>query len=437
MKRPYRNRTGQTVVLFTLAIVPLLGLVGLVVDVGYAYFRKEAAQTAADAAAEAAALAAYHFANGAPLTCAVAKVACYADEYTCPAALPAPPAAPSDNIQAGCMYARDNGFATAGKRKLTFQSGVGAAPIASGVTISYWTVARASEEIPQLFSAVLGHPTMTVVARAATGARDGTSGGCVVSLDPTAPNAIGMTGTTSLTTGCGVFVNSNSSQAISLSGGGTITTTGNAKTEIVGNCSGCGNIHPAPLTGVPSSGDPFADMIPPTVPRTCDSGSLSFGSHESKTINPGVYCGGINLSAQSSLKLNPGLYILKGGISMGGQTTITGSGVTIYLQSGGVSMAGGASINLSAPSSGDWQGILFYQDRANTSTVTLVGGTNQAMNGVLYFPSSHLTYTGGSDTTATATTIVSKTLSLVGNSYISSASTTKYTGNAGGVVLIE
>jgi hypothetical protein len=82
-------------------------------------------------------------------------------------------------------------------------------------------------------------------------------------------------------------------------------------------------------------------------------------------------------------------------------------------------------------------GILFYERRGNTTASTLVGGTNQQMNGVLYFPSAHLTYTGGSGTVATATTLVADTLSLVGNSFINAAATSAYTGNVGGVAMIE
>ena len=47
------------------------------------------------------------------------------------------------------------------------------------------------------------------------------------------------------------------------------------------------------------------------------------GSHSTRTISPGVYCSGFNLSAQSTLNLDAGVYIVKSGISMGGQTTLT------------------------------------------------------------------------------------------------------------------
>ena len=100
-------------------------------------------------------------------------------------------------------------------------------------------------------------------------------------------------------------------------------------------------------------------------------------------------------------------------------------------------MSGGASVNLTAPSSGAWQGILFYQDRADTTGSTLVGGTNQLMNGVVYFPSAHLNYTGGSSVNATQTTIVSDTLTMVGNSTISAAASSQFTGVTGGAFLIE
>jgi hypothetical protein len=59
------------------------------------------------------------------------------------------------------------------------------------------------------------------------------------------------------------------------------------------------------------------------------------------------------------------------------------------------------------------------------------------MNGVLYFPNSALRYTGGSSTAATSTTIVSKTLTMTGNSYIKEAASTPYTGIRSGVYLIE
>jgi hypothetical protein len=307
--------------------------------------------------------------------------------------------------------------------------------------MSYWVVARVSEDVPQLFSAVLGFPKATIVARATTGAREASSGGCVITLNPTLSASLRMTGTTNLNTGCGVFVNSNAADAITAVGGGTINTTGGARTEIVGNFSGSGNIlvNGSPgsvLAGRPAIVDPFADMAAPSVPVTTRS-VPNFGSQGTTDLQPGYYPGGIALSAHQTANLAPGVYYVDGGIDLGAQTTLNGSGVTLFVKSGAVTMAGGAAVSLSAPSSGTWQGILFYQDRGDTNDATLVGGTNQQMNGALYFPKAHLTYTGGSSTVATATTLIGDTLSLVGNSNIAAAASTQFTGNSGGVSLIE
>jgi Flp pilus assembly protein TadG len=421
--------------MFTLALIPLFGILGLVVDIGWAYFRQESAQTAADAAANAAAMAAYTSAGGGAPLCSTTGVACYATEYSCPATIISPPA---NNIQAGCMYARDNGFVTTGRQKVTFQSGVGNPPASSGVTVGYWVVARVSEQIPQLFSAALGFPTATVTARTITGDREANGGGCVIALNPNASGAISMSGNSSLQSGCGVFANSNSGSAITVSSGATITTSGSARTQIVGSWTGNGIISPAPQTGIATIGDPFSGMAAPAIGPCTDGGAgVNAGSQQTVTINSGVICGGITLTGYAALALNPGLYIVKNGINMGGQTTLTGTGVTLYIDSGGVSMAGGATVSLSAPSSGTWQGVQFFQNRLNSTPSTFVGGTAQLINGLMYFPAANLTYTGGSSSNATATTIVANTLAMVGNSHIHSSAITHFTGNSGGVVMIE
>jgi len=187
--------------------------------------------------------------------------------------------------------------------------------------------------------------------------------------------------------------------------------------------------------------DPFADMAPPSY-SGCDDNAISLKNSQKKTLTPSgstpyVICGDLSLGAQSSMTLNPGVYVVTGSLSMGGQTSISGTGVTIYLPNGGVDMAGGASVDLHAPTSGDWQGILFYEARLNTTASSLVGGTSQNLDGALYFPSAALTYTGGSALVASHTTIVSDTLSLVGNSNIATAASTAFTGVTGGVSVIE
>lgn len=89
---------------------------------------------------------------------------------------------------------------------------------------------------------------------------------------------------------------------------------------------------------------------------------------------------------------------------------MTGTGVMIYL-------APAASLDLetnhldmtlSAPTSGVYKGIIFYQDRTNSSPVVL--GKNDGtltFNGALYFPSATLTMKNeNSGLTTTACTLI-------------------------------
>ena len=111
------------------------------------------------------------------------------------------------------------------------------------------------------------------------------------------------------------------------------------------------------------------------------------------------------------------------GLWVAGQGTISGNGVTVYYETGTVNFAGGATVNLSAPTRGTWQGVLMFQARRNTQAASLVGGSNQLTSGILYFPNAHFNYKGGSSSTTQNATIVSDTLNLVGNSYFSAAAT--------------
>jgi hypothetical protein len=81
-------------------------------------------------------------------------------------------------------------------------------------------------------------------------------------------------------------------------------------------------------------------------------------------FNPGVYCGGINITASvlGTITFNPGTYILRQGrggllglgttggltITISALSTITGTGVTFYSEAGSNSSVNGFSIT--APS---------------------------------------------------------------------------------------
>ena len=150
-----------------------------------------------------------------------------------------------------------------------------------------------------------------------------------------------------------------------------------------------GSPSPAAIFGAPTLADPLAYITPPSI-GSCASVSGT-------TLNPGTYCGGIQLSGSGSYTLNPGVYISQGPLIINGPN-LTGTGVTIYVTAGsGSSMASSIqNINatLSAPTSGSLQGILVYFDRslpAGQATLTLANwNPGTLLDGIFYLPNQEL-----------------------------------------------
>ena len=115
------------------------------------------------------------------------------------------------------------------------------------------------------------------------------------------------------------------------------------------------------------------------------------------------------------MSLNPGIYVIEGGgLSMSGNSTLTGSNVMIYNTGsnynvntglpdsgdgsssppaagnatfGGVSLSGNALINLTPYSnaSSPFDGLVIYQRRLNTQPMTLSGnGSSDVLKGTVY-----------------------------------------------------
>jgi hypothetical protein len=417
-RRSFGAERGQAIIFVTMSLVPMLGIVGLVVDFGFAEWRKEACKSAAQSAALAGVMAAQAASN-------------YPTQgnTACPAVLNTP----ANPIQAACLYAQQNGFTNGGKngkQSVTVAANTSGSPVA-GVSPNYWLSVTVSENEAMTFSAVLGRLWGSVSSVSAAGAFNGGAGGGCFYV-----NAVVASGTASLKSGCGVYVNGS----VSMSGNASITTTGGAKTQISGTWShsGSSTISPAPTVGAAATPNPFTGNLPaPPAAGSCQP-AVNLSGFTTATIQPGTYCQAISMSGLSQLTLTTGTYVLQGGISMSGATSITATGpVTLYLQSGGISMSGTGGINLSAPTSGSYNGLLIWEASGNSSAMSLSGGSNQTLNGVVYVPNSPLTYSGGSSTNATNTTIVANQLTLSGTSYIAAPAANGITGAASGVFILE
>jgi hypothetical protein len=124
--------------------------------------------------------------------------------------------------------------------------------------------------------------------------------------------------------------------------------------------------------------------------------------------------------------MNAGNYIVDGGyFSVAGSATLTGSGVTVFLNKQlettwpTVSFSNGATVTLTAPTTGTYAGIAIFQSRSATSaTNSILGGAAVNITGAIYLPNQALDFYGGTSSSTPCTMIVANTLTLGGAAYI-------------------
>ncbi|MBR0712823.1 TadE/TadG family type IV pilus assembly protein [Bradyrhizobium liaoningense] len=299
-------------------------------------------------------------------------------------------------------------------------------------TGSYATVAQAVEVIvsqqrPRLLSALFGSNPITITARSVAVPNNGQ--GCVLALDPTYSPAAKASGNANINLiGCNLYDNSGGGPALDVTG--TTSVSANM-VGVVGSISGASNITAANgiRTGMRPVADPYADFTPPSC-TSYVSGKITINSSgKSKSLTPGTcYAGGVSVQAGYELNLDPGVYYFygsKGDLSVQGNATITGTGVTLIFTgstadgwaSGGI--GSNATVNLTAPTSGSTKAIVMYADRrmpTRQTTFNLTGGATQYFGGAIYLPTQDLNFAGGTSSTTSCTQIIADTVTLSGSS---------------------
>jgi Flp pilus assembly protein TadG len=381
-----KGSSGQVMVLVAMGLVTLMAFAALAVDVGQFWTARRSMQTAADAAAVAGAIA--HRLN-------------------------------RDATAAADTATAANGFSN-GDQGVTVTVNN---PPTSG---SYAGNTRYVEVIvtrpePAYFMRVLGYTQINVSVRSVASSMNGPA--CVYALDPTASGALTVSGSSSVTLSCGAIVDSNDAVALNSNGGAIMTAT---DIGVAGGYSGSG-FSPTPVTNIAPAPDPLSYLVAPSV-GSCDYTNVHAGTGGSATyLNPGVYCGGIQVSGNNPVFFNPGLYILNGGglKVTASNANIFGTGVTFYNTQGyssygPIALSGSNTAHLSAPTSGPYEGILFFEDRSiptGSKGSTITGSSGSTFDGAIYFPTTAVTYSGSS-TSDGYTIIVGDTISVSGNSVL-------------------
>jgi Flp pilus assembly protein TadG len=399
-----REESGQTVVLVAV-IMGLLafGFMAFALDAGTLFHAKRMAQSAADAAAVAA-----------------AEEVGYGN-------------ASNEQAVANAM-AKLNGFdTTLAKNPATVTLST---PTTGNYTGSY-VQATVTMPVHTLYWGAfsLGKTTVPVSATAIAG------GGTSTQTDVCVNGNFSLSGGSTLdSTGYGVFVNGTTngdgynSGSIQVSGGSTIDAA-----SLGGASTGWTNINNDHFYGSGSTGyvdgnqinlqntspgvsTPCAATLPP-VPSdgTClnDPGTayVSPGSiTDGPTVAGGTICYKALTVGGNGMKttLTPGIYVITtgelhftGNGNMASGVAEGGNGIFFYLMgTASLVMDGGASANLvsgganmssggAAASTGVYDGVLVFQDPADTQPMTFTGGSSSYMNGAIVAPNAAVTINGG------------------------------------------
>ncbi|MCC6537312.1 MAG: hypothetical protein IT162_07175, partial [Bryobacterales bacterium] len=274
------RKRGVILIVFALGTFVLCGFAGLALDVSYLQMWQRKAQTAADAAAIAAALDLKRNRNSQS-----ASGAAFVD-------------------------AAANGFTHNADSTVVVENPPLAGPNQGNNKYVRVSVQRPA---PTYFMRVFGRDSVTVGAHASSGLAD--MGLCVFVLHPTTNAALHVSGTPDVNVSCAVQVNSNSTSALHVTGAAEINTTG---FNVVGGAHLAPNatITPAPATGMSPEDDPLAWRANPPSSASCDyvNFKVSGGNRNNALeLQPGVYCGGIDITTHRRIEFESGLYVLMGG----------------------------------------------------------------------------------------------------------------------------
>ena len=283
-----------------------------------------------------------------------------------------------------------------------------------------------TRSVPRLFTSLFRKDALVLQGRAVARIKNEAKA-CVLALSGNAESAVKATGSTSVSLeNCDVASNSGSTSSVHMTGSASLTT---GCVYAAGKYlkSGSADLNLTVCSEVEEDwraiNDPYADLPEPEPATPCLPGAIGKANQAITVAAPlltdanGVkyarYC---SLDLKGDVTFPPGLYIVDGDITMNGNGSLNGSGVTFFV-GGGIKFNGTVDVSLSAPKEGVYSGVLFFGDREATGiTHKLTGNSSSVMQGAIYLPAGDLEFTGSSALANGCTQIVANTILFTGNS---------------------
>jgi Putative Flp pilus-assembly TadE/G-like len=220
---------------------------------------------------------------------------------------------------------------------------------------------------------------------------------CMLTLNATAQNAMYFSGSGNITaTGCGFQSNSNHlTQSMHLQGSAVATAD---FFKSVGGWDVTGNraeFSVPPESGAEVFNNPF--LLSDTCPTTAGSNVTVSGTAASPTaLNASVY-NDITVRNNKYGTFSAGTHYIKGTINMTGGL-LKGTGVTLVLCGANAKLnMNGGDLQLEAPKTGAYAGFAVIGNNTATSVSELQGGPATYIRGIFYTPKGQLKISGNSD----------------------------------------
>jgi Flp pilus assembly protein TadG len=405
LMRMLRDRSGQAILIFSLASPIALGGAGMAVDLSMWVRQKDSLQTIADAAALAAA---YELAR------------------------------PSASVQASAEAAA-RGFVVANGKGKDVDVDVDLVKRRASVKVSEAAIIT--------FGGLFGIDDFSLSATSTAETHSEYKEPCVIALDTSAKIGVNFGGSGGFTANCVVWSMSTAQSSITI--GGSVTV--DVKEDLCTDGAGKGyvvNGTAARFNKVPQQGchlDPgglkdlelreWNSIDIPTCTR-----NLVVNAKGDYTLPPGRYCGGVQISATGNVTLG-GLYIMSNGpMKITAEGSVTGNKVGIYLvgRQATFDVAGSASVVLSAVAADDtytgdpMAGVVVASDPNQTGNLSsrISGGAQVNLLGTVYLPKQDLVWRGNSSAAQATevTLLVAKTVDVAGTTDITFKADAKAAG---------
>ncbi|MDY3554903.1 pilus assembly protein TadG-related protein [Gemmata sp. JC717] len=365
------RRAGAVLMKVAICLPVLLGVLALNLDGGRLYDERRRSQATADAAALAA---------GADL---------YANYWTNQGADPA-------------------GAARAAAEQVAVANGYPASAVTVSIPPTSGAYAgqpghaevRIDTTLAATFGRAITGDAMGVAARAVARGEPAKIG--IVLLNPSASGAFKNTAAAFALINKPLVVNSTSPTAIQSSG---LLVLSLSKVYATGGVA-VSSLLPVGVpvrTGVRPTPDPFALLPVPDegAAPVRSSVPLTISSAVPTVLQPGVYKGGIRVTGLGVVVMLPGVYIMQGGgFRVDGAGTVTGLGTMVYNTTsptyapGPISVTGLGKVVMTAPTSGTYQGMSFFQHRGLAQPVTVSGAGLTTITGTVYAAKAAVALTG-------------------------------------------